>query len=503
VRSRILSFLLGAALITAGLTGLVAQAPSAAAAAAGERLFFHSAAGSYQGDVQADPTTLTGNKGPNGATLTTAPPTKTADATGTSSDPFGFQGSPRTPTWTLPYKGPISSICFDLWASYSTATFVLQPYLQDGDHVTANALETYASTSTLKVTPYTAGTLVRVTGLGTLKAAYTATGATTLSFLVNSAGDSATLAYDSVAHPSSIIINSPTCTAANFPAPAGAAPAPAPPAPAPSAEPSASASTSAEPSAEPSGEPSASASGEPSAGSCGDGASADPSANGSASADPDPSASASGSTVPQAPGTSQATLQDPARDPTSCRVTSITLATNATTITAGNSPILSGVARDERGDAVEGATITIYTKGYGENSYTAAATVQTDSAGQWRLSIRPAKLTAVGANVGGAKSRVLSIRVNTRVTINSPQPGAAARTQTFTGTLTPGYARVAVGLGYFVNGQFVVLTQTNTDGAGRYSVTARLPRGTYAFVLFTSAHQGTDKGSRSVKLTVR
>ncbi|HVF21210.1 MAG TPA: hypothetical protein VNA14_13355, partial [Mycobacteriales bacterium] len=194
---------------------------------------------------------------------------------------------------------------------------------------------------------------------------------------------------------------------------------------------------------------------------------------------------------------------EPARDATSCRVTTISLTTNASNVTAGNAPTLSGVARDSRGDAVEGATITVYTKGYGESAYTAAATVKTDGAGQYKISVRPMKQTSIGANVGDAKSRVINIRVNTRVNIASPAPGAASRRQTFSGNLAPGYARVAVGLAYVANGRFIVIAQANTDGAGRYAITASLPRGTYPFVVFTSAHQGTDKGSRSVQLTVR
>jgi len=173
------------------------------------------------------------------------------------------------------------------------------------------------------------------------------------------------------------------------------------------------------------------------------------------------------------------------------------------TVTAGNTPTLSGVVRDSRGDAIQDATVTIFTKGYGETRYTAAATMQTDAAGQYKISVRPLKQTAYGANVGNARSPVLNIRVNTRVNITRPVPGAVNNPVTFTGTLNPGYARVAVGLGYLVNGRFVVLKQADTNGTGGYSITATLPRGTFAFVIFTSAHQGTDKGSKSVRLTVR
>ena len=177
---------------------------------------------------------------------------------------------------------------------------------------------------------------------------------------------------------------------------------------------------------------------------------------------------------------------------------------NVRQITAGNAPTLSGAVRDGRGDALSGATVTIYAKAYAETEYDAIATVRSDEAGQFRLVVRPTKQTAYGANVGDARSPVLVVSVYTRVNLTSPVPGATVTNPvTFTGGLIPGYPRVAVGLGYLVNGRFVVLTQANTNASGEYAVTGRLPRGTYAFVVFTSAHQGTDKGAKSVRLTVR
>ncbi|HVE63349.1 MAG TPA: carboxypeptidase-like regulatory domain-containing protein [Mycobacteriales bacterium] len=172
-------------------------------------------------------------------------------------------------------------------------------------------------------------------------------------------------------------------------------------------------------------------------------------------------------------------------------------------MTAGNSPTLSGVVRDSRGDAIEGATVTIFSKGYGETRYTAAATMETDAAGQYRITVRPLKQTAYGVNVGNAKSPTLNVRVSTRVNIARPTPSTVSNPVTFSGTLAPGYARVAVGLGYLTNGRFIVLKQADTNGTGGYTITSVLPRGTFAFVVFTSAHQGTDKGSKSVRLTVR
>ena len=266
----------------------------------------------------------------------------------------------------------------------------------------------------------------------------------------------------------------------------------------PSGAPSASTTSSASPSPSPSCPPASSSSADPSA-------SVDPSASGSVSASASASASPTGGILPSLlpPPMPRAAAQEPARDETSCRARMVSLTSNATQITAGNAPTLSGVVRDVNGDAVSGATVTIYAKSYGQSSYAAIATVKTDTAGQYRLVVRPTKQTAYGANVGDARSPVINTRVYTRVNVSSPAPGTrVGNPVTFRGALVPGYARVAVGLAYLVDGRFVVLAQADTGSTGGYSITARLPSGTHAFVVFTSAHQGSDRGAKSLTLTV-
>ncbi len=271
--------------------------------------------------------------------------------------------------------------------------------------------------------------------------------------------------------------------------------------PDPSATASASASATASPSPSPTCPPASSSS-----------ASADPSGTASVAPSASVSASASPSTASSSPGILPSLLpravpvaaaQEPARDETSCRATSVSLSANVRLITAGNAPTLSGVVRDKFGDAISGATVTIYAKPYATTSYTAIATVQTDSAGQYRMMVRPTKQTAYGANVGDARSPILVIQVHTRVNITRPAPGTVSSPVVFEGGLVPGYANVAVGLGTLVNGRFSVLAQSQTTSTGGYAITAALPAGTATYIVFTSAHRGTLRGSKSVRLTVR
>ena len=204
-----------------------------------------------------------------------------------------------------------------------------------------------------------------------------------------------------------------------------------------------------------------------------------------------PAASASG-----APSSS------PSASPSGSTAGSISLTANVLQITAGNAPTLSGVVRDASGNPVANASVLIRKQSYGETSYSDVTSVTTDGAGRFSLVVRPDRQTSYGANVGGLRSATINIRVSTRVNIATPRPGAVRNPVTFTGSLQPAYANVAVGLGTIVNGRFSVLQQTRTNASGQYSLTRALPAGTATYVIFTSAHEGTDKGSKSVSLTV-
>ena len=544
MRRRPLSALVGLALTAAGLA--VVGAP---ARAAGEtRLFLSSANGGYAGDVEAEPTAPIEGYAPAGSTLSPTPPTAAEDATGPAIDPAEAQPGLGV-SFNVPVGLTVTSICADVYVSGTG--YDLGVYMQTGPSFSElGGAGDYVTFTPLTVTGD--ADVNRVTGSMTIDAGSSAGPSiktiegTALVFSLFHAAPPYDVYYGSTVSPSSVIFNSPTCTPAMFPAPAGgAAPAPtggasAAPTTDPSAAPSesASASASAEPSAtgsaeptvepEPtdsppstscasatpapggSADPSATASADPSA------ASADPSATPATEArsgdlpptippgggsTPSPSASAAPSEEPSASGEP---TSGPSRDPEACTPASVTLSTNTTQITAGNAPTLTGVVRNARGDAIHDTVVTIYVKGYGESAYAAAATVETDEAGQFRIRVRPLKQSAFVAGAREKRSTTLNIRVSTRVEITAPQPGTTvANPVTFRGRLNPGYVNVAVGLGYLVGGRFVVLTQARTNGTGAYAITARLPRGTAAYVVFTSAHQGTDKGSRSARLAVR
>jgi len=188
--------------------------------------------------------------------------------------------------------------------------------------------------------------------------------------------------------------------------------------------------------------------------------------------------------------------------PVPAGASAVSLSANVTQITFGNTPTLSGTVTSASGAAVAGTVVEILKKASDETTYSLAGTVTTDSAGRFSLVVRPERQTSYGANVGAVRSPVVNIRVSTRVNIATPQPGAVRNPVTFSGTLAPAYANVAVGLGTLVNGRFTVLQQTVTNASGGYSLTRTLPVGTATYVIFTSAHQGTDKGSKSVSLTV-
>jgi hypothetical protein len=163
------------------------------------------------------------------------------------------------------------------------------------------------------------------------------------------------------------------------------------------------------------------------------------------------------------------------------------------------------------GQPCAGATISILKKSYGETAYSGLATVTTDSTGGFRLVVRPLTQTAYGANTptGSVRSPVLVIRVYTRVNLSAPalpSPVGSARAVTnpvtFTGTILPAYGHQLMGLGTFINGHFAVLETAPTDGTGGFAFTRQLRAGTGVYVVFTSAHQGTDKGSKSITLSV-
>jgi len=188
----------------------------------------------------------------------------------------------------------------------------------------------------------------------------------------------------------------------------------------------------------------------------------------------------------------------------------VTLRSNVTQITAGNAPTLTGTVLNTANQPCASTNVTIFKKSFGEAAYTAVATVTTNAQGVFTLVVRPLVQTSYGANVSDSvRSNIVNIRVYTRVNIVSPRstpaPGSTPVNNpvTFTGNLFPGYSNIAVGLGTLINGRFSVLQQTRSNSTGGYSITRTLPRGTGVYVIFVSAvSQGSDKGSKSITLTV-
>ncbi len=495
MRSR-LAALLGLALIGSGVTALGITL-SAEAAGEGVRLYLRSASTGYAADLTADPSASIDGRAPAGSTLSPDSPTAitsdTATVRATANAPAS--GQPDTPSFKLPVTGTVSSVCLDVFASGPAgASISLIGYLSENNDSKTVALPE------LKVTPYPGG-IVRLTGIVAPAAAFPITMNGNFGFFagaLNGPGSNVVLSYDSVQHPSNVTINPTSCTPVPVATPSGSASASASASTAPSA--SGSASASATRSATPTASPTTAC---PTTS-----PSATPTTAPTATVTPTSTASATSTSAPSATATatpSAAPTPSSSAPPTDgCNTpTRITLNVNVPQITAGNRPTLFGVVTDDLNKPVVGGRVDILAKGYGQTSYTTVATVVTDAEGRYSLRIAPIRQTAYGANTGSIRSRVIVVRVSTRVDIVRPAPGAVSNPVTFAGQLNPRFANVAVGLGYLTGGRFVVLTQTQTSATGSYSMTRSLPRGTFAFVVFTSAHQGTDKGSKSVRLTVR
>ncbi|HVF05745.1 MAG TPA: hypothetical protein VNA20_12965 [Frankiaceae bacterium] len=203
--------------------------------------------------------------------------------------------------------------------------------------------------------------------------------------------------------------------------------------------------------------------------------------------------------------------------------TAVELSANRTQITAGNAPALTGRVFNSVNAPCASTSVTIFAKGYADSSYAAFATVSTDQLGQFTLAVRPSRQTAYGANVSPTiRSNLLVVRVNTRVNLRSPvtpvpanSARAVANPVTFVGDLDPDFTGVAVGLGTLLDRaghscfgpisaecRFVVIQQALTGLTGTFSLTRDLPAGRGVYVVFTSAHQGTDKGAKSITLNV-
>jgi len=177
-------------------------------------------------------------------------------------------------------------------------------------------------------------------------------------------------------------------------------------------------------------------------------------------------------------------------------------------VTAGNTPVLLGTVKDAAGAGAPDVEVTFFAKKYGESSYSSIGTGFSDESGAVSLVVGPNVQTAYVARVGNLASDRALVLVNARVTVTSPAAGSTVGSTTiFTGRLLPAYVGAPVGLGVYTGSgasrRYTYLGQTTTTSGGEFSISATLPTGTAAYVVYTSARQGTRRGSASLTLTVR
>ena len=150
-----------------------------------------------------------------------------------------------------------------------------------------------------------------------------------------------------------------------------------------------------------------------------------------------------------------------------------------------------------------GATVTIDRAVYGGSGLTPFATATTDDQGVYSMVIAPTVQSQYRARVSSVVSPRVLVRVHSRITVSSPLPGAVAgRSTTFHGSLNPIYPGAAIGLAVIQNGRYRYLGQSPLRSDGTFAITATLPVGTSAYVVYTSAHAGTLYGSKSLTLRV-
>jgi hypothetical protein len=252
----LVSPLLAVTVVAAGLTTMTALSSNAAA---GTKLYFHSANSGYQQDAANDPT-ATLDHAPEGSTLTSAAPTKAGAATARALP--GYPGSVAVPTFGLPgATGPITNVCVDVWVQNSTAAALGQVdvLLSFTDYDSGTGYDA----DPVEITPYSGGfarvtAMTKVAGLTKLTAG---SYVTILGYADTDAGW--TMSYDSATNPSSITLNATECKGAPVVVPT--ATASATPTASASATPSASASATPIPSASATATPSGSATATPTA----------------------------------------------------------------------------------------------------------------------------------------------------------------------------------------------------------------------------------------------
>ena len=188
----------------------------------------------------------------------------------------------------------------------------------------------------------------------------------------------------------------------------------------------------------------------------------------------------------------------------------VVLVSSHSRVTAGNGPLLSGQVFDQNGAPLGGVNITISQKSFGETLYsqTPRGQLTSGSDGRFSLVVNPTRQTSYGANTddGRANSNIVQIRVNARMDITSPAPNSLVSNRvTLSGRILPAYNNRLIGLRYLTpSGSFPFVGQSPTSN-GVFTVRSGrdFPPGTYTFIVYMSPTQGTEYGSRSIRLTVR
>ncbi len=237
-----------------------------------------------------------------------------------------------------------------------------------------------------------------------------------------------------------------------------------------------------------------------------------------ATASPTVSATSTATATPTATSTATPTATataSPTVSPTSTQqpqrfASRVSLVASHSRVTAGNGPRLSGQVFDQNGQPLGGVNLTFFEKSFGERFYsqTPGGAVTSGFDGRFSVVVHPFTQTSYGVNTddGRANSNIVQIRVNARMDITSPAPSAlVSNPVTLSGRILPAYNNRPIGLAYIDNnGRYVYLGQSPTrDGAFSVRSGGRVPSGTFTFVVYMSPTQGTDRGARSLRLTVR
>lgn len=186
----------------------------------------------------------------------------------------------------------------------------------------------------------------------------------------------------------------------------------------------------------------------------------------------------------------------------------ITLAVDFPVITAGNTPQLVSTVTDAAGAPAPDVLVTFHRTEYGQPAGTDFDGGWTDESGRIAIRVQPFTQTSYVARAGELSSAPRLVAVHARVIVTSPAAGASVGSPTtFTGRLLPEYAGQPVGLATYVGSgtarRWLYLAQARTGPDGTFTLTRALPRGTAPYVVYTSARNGTRRGSSSLTLTVR